>query len=132
MEPLADHVAGDRQVKEPPRVLVHAPIPVGAGILDFLEEFPEHRVVGLLAIEEKIDHLADVPVGDLPVEVLVNHFGALLRRDVGEQVGHEIAGGVDVLGAPDLPRSVAVKEGQPGNDMSLDIADSRLGGLKRP
>ena len=63
--------AGIRHGKIHLRRFRRAKVPIGAGVLHFVERVPEHLVVGLLPIEEKIDGCPYLLVIDLAVQVLL-------------------------------------------------------------
>ena len=50
------------------RRLSRAKVPIGAGVLHFVERVPEHLVVGLLPVEKKIDGCPYLLVIDLAVQ----------------------------------------------------------------
>ena len=55
-------------------------------ILYLIEGLPEHGIMGLLPVQQEIDGLPHAFIVDLPVQVLVDHLGALLGGDIGEDV----------------------------------------------
>ena len=64
------------------RSLCGSKVPVRAGILHLIEGFPEHSIVGLLTIEEKIDGLLYFFIIDLTIQVFVDDLGPLFRRNI--------------------------------------------------
>lgn len=59
---------------------------------------------------------------DLPVEIFVDHLGALLRRDVGKQVGAQVPRDRDIVGHPGIARRVDEPRVESEQDMALDLA----------
>ena len=50
----------------------------------------------LLPIEKKIDHLAHLTVIDLTMKVFIYHLGPLFSGNVGENIGRQISGDVNI------------------------------------
>ena len=80
--------------------LGRAEVAVRAGLLYLIEGIAEHLIVGFFTVEEKINGLSDLFVLNLAVEILINHLGSLLERDIGEQVCAQVARDGDVISRP--------------------------------
>ena len=86
--------------------------------------------MGLLPIEEEIDGFAHALIVDLTVEILINHLGPLLRRDVGQNVRGGVSRLVDIGGGPQIAAGVGQHGRQPRQYMGLHIAHRGVGGVQ--
>ena len=75
-----------------------------------------------LAVQQKINGLPHMLILNLTIQVLVDHLGALFRRDVGKQIGAEIAGHRHIIARPGIAGGIDQAGIQSVQDMRLYIA----------
>ena len=62
-------------------------ITVRAAVLHLVKCVTEHLVVRLLAVEQEVDGFPHALIVNLAVQLFIDHLGALLRRDIAQQIG---------------------------------------------
>ena len=70
---------------------------IGAALLHLIEGIPEHLIVGLFPVEQKIDDLPYFFILNLSVQIFIYHLCSLFRSDITEQVRTEVPGDRDVV-----------------------------------
>ena len=106
-----------------------AEIPVGTGVLNFVESLPEHGVVSLFPIEKKINGFLDLLIVDLAVQILIDNLCSLLGGDVGQQIGAEVAGYRDVVACPGIAGGIDEPGVQAKQNVGLDLSSRNLIGI---
>ena len=95
-------------------------------MLDLVKGLPEHGVMRLLSVEQEVDGLLDFFIIDLTVKVFINHLGPLLRGDVGQEVGAQIAGHGHIIARPGVAGGVDQARIQAQKHMALDLAGGNI------
>ncbi len=85
--------------------------------------------MSLLAVQQKVDCLANLLVFDLSVKVLVHDLGTLLGGDVGEQIGAQIPGYGHVIRGPRITGGVDESGVQAKQNVRLNFAGTDLHGI---
>ena len=76
-------MAGIGQRKIHLRRLRRTKVTVRARLLHLVEGIAEHLIMGFLAVEKKINGFSHLFILYLAIEILVNHLGSLLGRNIG-------------------------------------------------